>query len=100
MADFQEMLDFPPAPKLDVFGKLDPAKATQSRTPRPRDLLWQGSMRKLSPAALPPGGALAPRSRRLAGYSGSGRTSRCPRLGRGCIGRLREGEISETIRRT
>jgi len=28
MADFQEMLDFPPAPKLDVFGKLDPAKAT------------------------------------------------------------------------
>ena len=28
MADFQEMLDFPPAPKLDLFGKLDPAKAT------------------------------------------------------------------------
>jgi cytochrome c peroxidase len=28
MADFQDMLDFPPAPKLDVFGKLDPAKAT------------------------------------------------------------------------
>jgi cytochrome c peroxidase len=28
MADFQEMLDFPPAPKLDVFGKLIPAKAT------------------------------------------------------------------------
>jgi cytochrome c peroxidase len=28
MADFQEMLNFPPAPKLDVFGKLDPAKAT------------------------------------------------------------------------
>lgn len=28
MADFQEMLDLPPAPKLDVFGKLDPAKAT------------------------------------------------------------------------
>jgi cytochrome c peroxidase len=30
MADFQEMLDFPPAPKLDVFGKLDSAKATQA----------------------------------------------------------------------
>src|SRR3984893_1138728 len=30
MADIQEMLDFPPAPKLDVFGKLDPAKATQA----------------------------------------------------------------------
>ena len=28
MADFEEMLDFPPAPKLDVFGKLDPSKAT------------------------------------------------------------------------
>jgi cytochrome c peroxidase len=28
MADFQEILDFPPAPKLDVLGKLDPAKAT------------------------------------------------------------------------
>jgi cytochrome c peroxidase len=27
MADFEEMLDFPPAPKLDVLGKLDPAKA-------------------------------------------------------------------------
>jgi cytochrome c peroxidase len=28
MAEFQELLDFPPAPKLDVFGKLDPSKAT------------------------------------------------------------------------
>jgi cytochrome c peroxidase len=28
MADFEEMLDFPPAPKLDILGKLDPAKAT------------------------------------------------------------------------
>jgi cytochrome c peroxidase len=28
MAEFQEILDFPPAPKLDVFGKLDPRKAT------------------------------------------------------------------------
>ena len=30
MAEFQAILDFPPAPKLDVFGKLDPAKATES----------------------------------------------------------------------
>jgi cytochrome c peroxidase len=30
MAEFQELLDFPPAPKLDVFGKLDPAKATEA----------------------------------------------------------------------
>ncbi len=29
MAEFQEILDFPPAPKLDVFGKLDPSKATK-----------------------------------------------------------------------
>jgi cytochrome c peroxidase len=28
MAEFQELLDFPPAPKLDVFGKLDPRKST------------------------------------------------------------------------
>ncbi|UTY59849.1 hypothetical protein [Massilia sp. erpn] len=28
MSEFQSLLDFPPAPKLDVFGKLDPKKAT------------------------------------------------------------------------
>ena len=28
MAEFQELLDFPPAPKLDIYGKLDPQKAT------------------------------------------------------------------------
>jgi cytochrome c peroxidase len=28
MGEFQEILDFPPAPKLDVFGKLDPKRAT------------------------------------------------------------------------
>ncbi|HJS08889.1 MAG TPA: cytochrome B6 [Pirellulales bacterium] len=30
MAEFQELLDFPPAPKLDVFGKLDKSKATEN----------------------------------------------------------------------
>lgn len=30
MAEFQELLDFPPAPKLNWEGKLDPAKATQA----------------------------------------------------------------------
>jgi cytochrome c peroxidase len=30
MAQFQNMLDFPPAPKLDVFGRLDRTKATES----------------------------------------------------------------------
>jgi cytochrome c peroxidase len=28
MADFEEMIDLPPAPKLDLFGKLDPARAS------------------------------------------------------------------------
>lgn len=28
MGEFQNLLDVPPAPKLDVFGRLDPAKAT------------------------------------------------------------------------
>jgi len=28
MAEFQELLDFPPAPKVDIYGKLDPQKAT------------------------------------------------------------------------
>jgi cytochrome c peroxidase len=30
MADFQALLDFPPAPKLGIYGKLDPKKATES----------------------------------------------------------------------
>ncbi len=30
MAEFQEILDFPPAPKLDVFGRLDPKKASEA----------------------------------------------------------------------
>lgn len=30
MAEFISLLDFPPAPKLDIFGKLDPAQATKA----------------------------------------------------------------------
>jgi cytochrome c peroxidase len=30
MAEMQELFDFPPAPKLDLFGKLDAAKATEA----------------------------------------------------------------------
>jgi cytochrome c peroxidase len=30
MAEFQELLDFPPAPKLDILGRLNPEKATES----------------------------------------------------------------------
>lgn len=29
MGEFQELLDFPPAPKLNVFGRLDPKRATE-----------------------------------------------------------------------
>jgi cytochrome c peroxidase len=39
MAEFQELLDFPPAPKLDVFGKLDPNQATESEL-RGEKLFW------------------------------------------------------------
>ena len=39
MAEFQELLDFPPAPKLDVFGKLDPGKASDSER-RGQDLFF------------------------------------------------------------
>ena len=28
MAEFQELLDFPPAPKLNLLGKLDATKST------------------------------------------------------------------------
>ncbi|HEY0502166.1 MAG TPA: hypothetical protein VGD42_01620 [Lysobacter sp.] len=30
MGEFQALLDFPPAPKLDIFGRLDPAKASDA----------------------------------------------------------------------
>ena len=30
MAEVQALFDFPPAPKLDIFGKLDPSKATEA----------------------------------------------------------------------
>lgn len=30
MSEFESILDFPPAPKLNVFGRLDPAKSTEA----------------------------------------------------------------------
>jgi cytochrome c peroxidase len=30
MSEFQALLDFPPAPRLDLFGRLDPAKASEA----------------------------------------------------------------------
>ena len=52
MAEFQAILDFPPAPKLDVFGKLDPRKAHAGRAARPGALLRQGAVRDLPRAAV------------------------------------------------
>ena len=39
MAEFQELLDFPPAPKLNIYGRLDRAKATASEA-RGEDLFF------------------------------------------------------------
>jgi cytochrome c peroxidase len=39
MAEFQEILGFPPAPKLDLYGRLDRSKATPSET-RGEDLFF------------------------------------------------------------
>jgi cytochrome c peroxidase len=39
MAEFQELLDFPPAPKLDIFGKLNPEKASAAER-RGQDLFF------------------------------------------------------------
>ncbi|HZI95536.1 MAG TPA: cytochrome B6 [Patescibacteria group bacterium] len=39
MAEFQELLDFPPAPRLTILGKLDPAKASESER-RGQDLFF------------------------------------------------------------
>jgi cytochrome c peroxidase len=39
MAEFQELLDFPPAPKLNLLGKLDPKKASESER-RGQDLFF------------------------------------------------------------
>ncbi len=39
MAEFQALLDFPPAPKLNVLGKLDPAQATKGEL-RGQDLFF------------------------------------------------------------
>lgn len=39
MAEIQDLFDFPPAPKLNVLGKLDPAKASKSEK-RGQDLFF------------------------------------------------------------
>ena len=66
MAEFQEILDFPPAPKLNVYGKLDPKKATESEMRGQIVVLRQSAMRRLPsgpvlhrlPHAQPQNGAI------------------------------------------
>ena len=50
MAEFQEILDFPPAPKLGIDGKLDPKKATESEMRGQKRLLRQGRCADCHPA--------------------------------------------------
>lgn len=42
MAQMQNMIDFPPAPKLDAFGRLDPAKASEKELAGERVFLGKG----------------------------------------------------------
>ena len=50
MAEFQALLDFPPAPKLDLFGKLDPAKASASELRGQKVFFGKGSCGTCHPA--------------------------------------------------
>ena len=52
MAEFMAILDFPPAPKLDVFGKLDPKKATASEMRGQKVFFEQGPLRRMPPRAV------------------------------------------------
>lgn len=50
MAEFISILDFPPAPKLDLFGKLDPKKATPSELAGQEVFFGQGRCAECHPA--------------------------------------------------
>jgi len=52
MAEFQELLDFPPAPKLGIDGKLIPGQATEAEMRGQSGVFWQGSLRRVSHAAV------------------------------------------------
>ena len=47
MAQMQNIIDFPPAPKLDPLGQLDPSKATRAGAGRREDLHGQGPLRRM-----------------------------------------------------
>ena len=50
MAEFLEILDFPPASKLDIYGALDSARATPAELRGAGDLQWQGPVRSCHPS--------------------------------------------------
>jgi cytochrome c peroxidase len=50
MAEFEDLLDFPPAPKLDVFGRLDPKKATKNELHGEEVFLGKGRCAECHPA--------------------------------------------------
>ena len=50
MAEFIAILDFPPAPKLDVFGKLNPKKATPSEMAGQKVFVEKGRCAECHPA--------------------------------------------------
>ena len=50
MAEFMEILDFPPAPKLDLFGKLDPRKATPAELAGEKVFSGKGRCAECHPA--------------------------------------------------
>lgn len=50
MAQMQNMLDFPPAPKLDVFGKLDPSKASEQELKGQEIFFGKGRCAECHPA--------------------------------------------------
>ena len=52
MAEFQELLDFPPAPKLAVDGKLDPRRRTQAELRGQALFFGKAQCAHLPPAAV------------------------------------------------
>jgi cytochrome c peroxidase len=50
MAEFQAILDFPPAPKLNLFGKLDPAKVSDSELRGQETFFGKGQCATCHPA--------------------------------------------------
>ena len=52
MAEFQEILDFPPAPKLDVFSRLDPTRATEAELRGEKVFFGQGRCAECHPPPI------------------------------------------------